>query len=140
MPRLIAIFSAAAIAASVGCQSPPAEPPVVTSTDNRALRPSTRTYGYSDAEVEAMREKIKTLAFPAAPGETVRALGIELPPFSSVEIADFLPNDANLAASYRKTAPLNGRYQFVLVEHQYMQKDQSSKVVEHSAEIKRTAP
>lgn len=123
-----------------GCAQTPPPEPVVVGADNRALHPSRRTFGFTDAQVQAMQEKLATIQYPAPPGETVRVLGLGAPAFSSLEILDYAANDANLAAAHRRRAPLNGRYELVIVEHQYVAQNGNRAAIEQSATIRRIAP
>lgn len=123
-----------ALAVLAGCNAPPAEK--VDVQPAFPLAPAPRPpLGYSDADVERMRQTIKTILYPQPKGATTKALG--LPPLTSpsMTITEYKSNAAHLHASYEQKYTLNHRYSLVVIEHQYVDPDGRGRLVEQSASI-----
>jgi hypothetical protein len=104
---------------AAGCNPSPAPDPVVPPGGHGALRPPQGSLGYTDAEVDALRGKLRAIHYPQPPGSTLRMLGLESVRYSSLSIDDYKPNANNLLASHQKTYALNGREELVVIEDHF---------------------
>jgi hypothetical protein len=117
-----------------GCNAPPAEP---------VAPPPARTppkLGYSDADIDQMRQTIKTIRYPQPKGATARALGLVQLTSPSLAITEYKPNAANLNATYEQRYTLTHRHALVVIESHYLDKDGRGQVVEQSAAIQPASP
>ncbi len=74
---------------------------------------------YTDAEIAAMKQTLGTIRYPQAEGFTLHALGLRGIAVSSQLIDDYKPNAQKLVASVRRTYPLNGRDELLVVENHF---------------------
>ncbi len=78
--------------------------------------------GYTDAEIAAMRQTLASARYPQPEGFTLHALGLRGIAASSQLTDDYKPNAQNLVASVRRTYPLNGRDELLIVENHFSDK------------------
>ena len=74
---------------------------------------------YSDAEIAAMKQTLAAARYPQPEGFTLQALGLRGIAPTSRQVDDYKPNDQNLAAVVRRTYPLNGRDELLIVEQHF---------------------
>lgn len=103
---------------------------------------SSPTYGYTEKDISDLRLKLKNTKFPQQDDYVQSLLKKEVGAGMLVSIADLIPNDTGILATYTFTYSLNGDYTLVVHRDHYDERKSPLKtaIVDSKAEIIRYKP